>query len=56
MSRIPQYKPDDFKPILDIDWEEKSTAKKELNELDKLVTENQKLFLGKWNEYFIYKN
>lgn len=32
MSRIPQYKPDDFKPILDIDWEEKSTAKKELNE------------------------
>ncbi|MCT2560582.1 helix-turn-helix domain-containing protein [Chryseobacterium herbae] len=32
MSRIPQYKPDDFKPILDINWEEKSTAKKELNE------------------------
>ncbi|KFF20711.1 helix-turn-helix domain-containing protein [Chryseobacterium sp. JM1] len=32
MSRIPQYKPDDFKPILDIDWEEKSMAKKELNE------------------------
>ncbi|WP_223607579.1 AraC family transcriptional regulator [Chryseobacterium sp. OSA05B] len=32
MSRIPQYKPDDFKPILGIDWEEKSGAKEELNE------------------------
>ncbi|MFP3596789.1 helix-turn-helix domain-containing protein [Chryseobacterium sp. SIMBA_029] len=32
MSRIPQYKPGDFKPILDIDWEEKSAVKKELNE------------------------
>ncbi|SFN76834.1 AraC-type DNA-binding protein [Chryseobacterium oleae] len=32
MSRIPQYKPDDFKTILDIDWEEKSMAKRELNE------------------------
>lgn len=32
MSRIPQYKPDDFKPILDIDWEAKSAVKKELNE------------------------
>lgn len=32
MSRVPQYKPDDFKKILDIDWEEKSAAKKGLNE------------------------
>ncbi|MBB6369563.1 helix-turn-helix domain-containing protein [Chryseobacterium shigense] len=32
MSRIPQYKPDDFNPILDIDWTEKSAARKELNE------------------------
>jgi len=32
MSRIPQYKPDDFKPILDIDWNAKSTEKKELND------------------------
>lgn len=32
MSRIPQYKPHDFKPILDIDWAEKSVEKKELND------------------------
>jgi len=32
MSRIPQYKPDDFKPILDIDWNAKSTEKEELND------------------------
>ena len=31
-------------------------TKKELNELDKLVTKHQKLFLDKWNEYFSYKN
>lgn len=32
MSRIPQYKPDEFSSILDIDWTGKSTAKKELND------------------------
>ncbi len=32
MSRIPQYKPKDFKPILDIDWTGKSAAKKEVND------------------------
>ena len=31
-------------------------AKQELNELHKLVTENKKLFLDKWNEYFSFKN
>ncbi len=31
-------------------------TKKELNELDKLVTKHQKLFLDKWNEYFSDKN
>ncbi|PIF45220.1 AraC-like DNA-binding protein [Chryseobacterium sp. 52] len=32
MSRIPQYKPDDFKPILEIDWAQKDAAKKGLND------------------------
>jgi AraC-like DNA-binding protein len=32
MSRIPQYKPDDFNPILNIDWAERSAAKKEVND------------------------
>jgi AraC family transcriptional activator of pobA len=32
MSRIPQYKPDDFKPILDINWDNKSVEKEQLND------------------------
>ncbi|KMQ63077.1 hypothetical protein ACM46_14145 [Chryseobacterium angstadtii] len=32
MSRVPQYKPDEFKPISDIDWGERKVLKKDLNE------------------------
>ncbi|AZA83067.1 hypothetical protein C1637_20035 [Chryseobacterium lactis] len=32
MNRIPQYKPDEFNPILNVDWAGKSIIKKGLNE------------------------
>lgn len=32
MKRIPQYKPDEFKPILNLDWAGKTMLKKGLNE------------------------